>query len=133
VIEWVPVEAVIDLHAELLEEHGGAPGLRDRGSLESALARPQQLQAYGDNADVYDLAAAYAGGITRNRPFVDGNKRAALVTAGAFLSLNGLYLDATEQAAERVIFDLAAGNFSEEQLAAWLRQNSVKVTKLLGA
>jgi death-on-curing protein len=127
VIEWVPVEAVIDLHAELLEGHGGAPGLRDRESLESALARPQQIHAYSENVDLYDLAAAYAAGITRNHPFIDGNKRAAFVTLGVFLHLNDLYLDATEHAAERVMFDLAARSLSEEQLATWLRQNCVKL------
>ena len=71
------LEAVIDLHAELLGEHGGAPGLRDRGALESALARPQQIHAYDSDADLYVLAAAYARGITQNHPFVDGNERVA--------------------------------------------------------
>ncbi|MDX1574621.1 MAG: type II toxin-antitoxin system death-on-curing family toxin, partial [Kiloniellales bacterium] len=93
-ITWVPVEAVIDLHAELLEEHGGAPGLRDRGGLESALARARQLHAYDPDTDLYALAAACAGGIIRNHPFVDGNERAAFVALGVFLTLNGLYLDA---------------------------------------
>jgi death on curing protein len=129
VIEWVPVAAVIDLHAELLEEHGGAPGLRDRGGLESALARPQQIHAYDQNPDIYDLAAAYACGITRNHPFIDGNKRAAFVAVGVFLQLNGLYLDATERDAEHVIYALAAGNLSEEQLSAWLRENCAKSGK----
>lgn len=123
---WVPVEAVIDLHAELLAEHGGAAGLRDRGALESALARPRQLHAYDPEADLYALAAACARGITQNHPFVDGNKRAAFVALGVFLSLNGRYLDATEQAAERVIVELAAGRLSEQQLAAWLREHCIE-------
>jgi death on curing protein len=123
VVTWVPVEAVIDLHAELLAEHGGAAGLRDRGALESPLARPRQLQAYEPETDLCALAAACARGIIQNHPFVDGNKRAAFVALGAFLSLNGLYLDATEKAAEQVIVELAAGRLSEEQLAAWLREH----------
>lgn len=124
-IVWVPIDAVIDLHAELLAEHGGVAGLRDRGGLESALARPRQLNAYDPEADLYALAAACAHGITRNHPFVDGNKRAAFVALGVFLALNGLYLDATEQAAERVIVELADGRLSEEQLAAWLREHCI--------
>lgn len=115
---WVPIEAVIDLHEELLEAHGGAPGLRDRG----ALARPRQIQAYQPEADLLALAAAYARGIIQRHPFVDGNKRAAFVTLGVFLTLNGLYLDATEGEAEGVIMGLAAGAVSEAQLAAWLRE-----------
>ena len=121
----MPVEAVIDLHAELLEEHGGAPGLRDRGGLESALARPRQLHAYEPDADLHALAAACAGGIIRNHPFVDGNKRAAFVTLGVFLTLNGLYLDATEQAAERIIVELADGRLNEAELAAWLADHCI--------
>jgi death on curing protein len=124
-ITWVPVEVVIDLHAELLEEHGGAAGLRDRGALESALARPRQLHAYDPEADLHALAAAVAGGIIRNHPFVDGNKRAAFVALGVFLALNGRYLDATEQTAERVIAGLAEGRLGEAELTAWLREHCV--------
>jgi len=123
VIEWVPAEAVIDLHAELLGEHGGVSGLRDRGALESAVARPRQIHAYDSAADLYVLAAAYAGGITQNHPFVDGNKRGAFVTLGIFLSLNDLYLDATEKESEQVVVSLSAGQLTEAQLADWLRRN----------
>lgn len=125
-VVWVPIDAVIDLHAELLAEHGGAAGLRDRGALESALARPLQLQAYDPEADLFALAAAAAHGITQNHPFVDGNKRAAFVTLGVFLTLNGRYLDATEQAAGQVIVELAAGRLSETELAAWLREHCIR-------
>lgn len=121
----MPIPAVIDLHAELLEDHGGAPGLRDRGALESALARPRQIHAYRPDADLYALAAAYVRGIIQNHPFVDGNKRAAFVTLGVFLHLNGLHLDATEKDAEEVISAIAAGSLTEESLAAWLRERCV--------
>lgn len=124
-ITWVPIEAVIDLHAELLEEHGRASGLRDRGGLESALARARQLHADDPDADLHALAAACAGGIIRNHPFVDGNKRAAFVALGVFLALNGRYLDATEQAAEQVIVELAEGRLDEAELAAWLADHCV--------
>lgn len=124
-IEWVPAEAIIDLHAELLKEHGGAPGLRDRGALESALARPRQISAYNPDADLHALAAACARGAIQNHPFVDGNKRAAFVSLGVFLHLNDLYLDATEKEAEQTIYALSAGELSEEALADWLRKRCV--------
>ncbi|MGH6899356.1 MAG: type II toxin-antitoxin system death-on-curing family toxin [Geminicoccaceae bacterium] len=124
----MPIEAVIDLHAGLLGEHGGAPGLRDRGALESALARPQQMHAYGSEADLSVLAAAYVQGITQNHPFVDGNKRVAFVTLGVFLLLNDIYLDATEKESEQVIVNLSAGQLTEPQLVVWLRRNCVPLT-----
>ena len=121
---WLPIDAVIDLHAEQIAEHGGTSGLRDRGLLESALARPRQLFAYGNpGPDIAELAAAYGFGIARNHPFVDGNKRIGLVCIGAFAELNGMYFDATEHDAYDMMVQLAAGALIEADLARWIRQN----------
>lgn len=117
---WVDKRALLYLHGESLAEHGGAEGLRDEGLLDSALARPLNLLAYGA-PDIPDLAAAYASGITQNHPFVDGNKRAALLAAGLFLGLNGLRLQASQVDATRVTLGLAAGEIDEATFAAWLR------------
>ena len=121
---WVSKQALLLLHMESLAEFGGADGLRDAGLLESALARPHNLHAYEGEADVCRLAAAYAAGIARNHPFVDGNKRAALAAAGVFLMLNGLDLVADKAEATVAMLDLAAGDLSEEGFAAWLRDNT---------
>ena len=103
--------------------HGGAPGVRDEGLLESARARPQQLFTYGE-PDIFAMAAAYATGIARNHPFIDGNKHAAFMAAYIFLTRNGYTITAAE-AAVAVTFDqLAAGALAEEALAEWLRRNS---------
>ena len=110
-----PLRALLDLHDELLAEHGGAPGLRDAGALELSLARPYQLIAYGDaTLTIFDLAAALCASICRNHPFVDGNKRAAFVALGVALGLNGFELDATEREAADRILTLAAGTQSED-------------------
>ena len=98
-------------------------GLRDEGGLRSALARPENLIAYGE-PDLFDLAAAYARGIVQNHPFVDGNKRTAFVVAVAFLDLNGHELTAPEAETAVVFIRLAAGEFSEAELAAWLKRNT---------
>jgi death-on-curing protein len=103
----------------VLSDFGGAPGLRDRGLLDSALARPQQLHAYA-NPGVAELAAAYATGILRNHPFVDGNKRIAFLLAYVFLARNDLNLTAPEAQATRAVLDLASGSISEEAFARWL-------------
>lgn len=120
---WVSARAIRYLHLESLRQFGGAEGVRDDGLLESALARPQNLFAYEGEADPCRLAAAYAGGIVRNHPFVDGNKRAALAAAGVFLMLNGLDLVADKAQATAAVLDLAAGDLPEEGFAAWLRDN----------
>jgi death-on-curing protein len=109
------------LHDESLAEHGGRPGLRDEGLLESALARPQQLLAYGE-PDAAALAAAYAFGLVRNHAFVDGNKRAAFLGAGLFLALNGWRLAASQVEATRTMLALAASEMTEDVFADWLRQ-----------
>jgi death-on-curing protein len=121
---WLPIDAVIDLHAEQIAEHGGTSGLRDRGLLESALARPRQIFAYGNpGPDVAELATAYGFAIARNHPFVDGNKRIGLVCIGAFVELNGMYLDATEHDALDMMVKLAASALTEADLAIWIRRN----------
>ena len=111
------------MHERLLAEHGGAAGIRDPGLLDSALARPRQLHAYG-KPDTCDMAAAYASGIIRNHPFVDGNKRTGFMSAYLFLALNGLQLAAAEVDVVQVVTLLAANEIDEPAFAAWLRDNS---------
>jgi death-on-curing protein len=119
---WLPVELVIAVHDEQLREFGGPEGLRDRAMLESALARPINKHAYGET-DLAKLAAAYAFGIARNHPFVDGNKRTALLSIVTFLGLNDIDFIAGEAEAVVIIRDLAAGEVDEEGLARWIRDN----------
>lgn len=119
---WIPKATVIGAHAKSLSAYGGADGVRDEGLLESALARPENLAAYGE-PDVFDLAAAYAFGIVRNHPFVDGNKRTAFVTAALFLELTGRSLSASEPEATATMLVFAAGEVSEEGFARWLKEN----------
>jgi len=119
---WLGKAVVLAVHGRLLAEHGGAPGLRDLALLDSALARPQHLLAYGD-PDIYDLAAAYTSGIIRNHPFVDGNKRTGFMAGYVFLASNNLQLIATEIDVVQVITLLAADEIGESEYAAWLREN----------
>jgi len=121
---WVERELLLLLHDRLLAEHGGAPGLREEGLLDPALARPRQLLADGD-PDLCDLGAAYAAGLVRNRPFVDGNKRTAFMTAYVFLARHGCTLVASGAAATAIMMSLAAGEVDEPAFAAWLRDSSV--------
>lgn len=118
---WIDPGVIIAVHEEQLAEHGGAPGLRDAGLLESALARPRHLAAYGQ-PDAAELAAAYGFGLARNHPFVDGNKRSAFVAIELFLALNGHALSASDADCVLVMLRLAAGEFDEAGLAAWLRE-----------
>lgn len=111
------------MHDQQLTEHGGAPGLRDEGLLDSALARAQNLHAYGET-DLCTLAAAYAVGIARNHPFIDGNKRTALLTAYVFLRLNGRTLNASEAEAVEIMMETAAGRITDQAFADWLRRNT---------
>lgn len=120
---WVETAVVLAVHDEQLAEHGGATGLRDRGLLESALARPQNVAAYDEGADVAALAAAYAFGVARNHPFLDGNKRTALVVLELFLELNGHALEADDAACVATMLRLASGDLEEDALAAWVRGN----------
>ncbi len=122
---WLDKQALLLLHGESLAEHGGAAGMRDEGLLDSALARAKNLAAYGD-PDVADLAAAYGSGISQNHPFVDGNKRAAFLSVGLFLALNGYRLAATQAEATIAVLALAAGELDEAEFAGWLREHLVK-------
>ncbi|MES2000827.1 MAG: type II toxin-antitoxin system death-on-curing family toxin [Pseudomonadota bacterium] len=118
---WVTVDVALAAHSEQLAEHGGGEGVRDEGLLKSAMARPQNLAAYG-NPDPAALAAAYAYGIARNHPFVDGNKRTAAVVSETFLILNGHCLNASDAELVVAFLALAAGELSEAELADWFRQ-----------
>ena len=119
---WVNRQVLLLLHDESLAEHGGAPGLRDEGLLDSAMARPQNLVAYG-SPDLSDLAAAYGLGLAKNHPFVDGNKRAAFLSVGLFLMANGHRLTATQAEATLTILELAAGHLDEPAFAQWIRDH----------
>ena len=117
---WIDRRALLLLHDESIAEHGGAPGLRDEGLFESAMARPLNLAAYGQ-PDVAELAAAYGVGLAKNHAFVDGNKRVALLAVGLFLALNGQRLVTTQAEATVVMLDVAAGVMDEASFATWLR------------
>ncbi|WP_335645574.1 type II toxin-antitoxin system death-on-curing family toxin [Microvirga ossetica] len=110
-------------HAESLRLFGGADGLRDEGMLDSARARPVNAWSYRGEAGIAQLAAAYAFGLSKNHPFIDGNKRAAFIACVGFLKLNGLNLVASQLEAYRTMIDLAAGAMSEEEFAAWIQAN----------
>lgn len=120
---WVLSQVVLAVHDVQLAEHGGAAGLRDGSLLESALARPRNLHAYGET-DLCRLAAAYASGLVRNHPFVDGNKRTAFLTAYVFLAVNGIDLIADEAGAAAAVLMLAAGEMEEDVIADWLRAHT---------
>jgi death-on-curing protein len=129
-IVWVREDVVLAVHLRQLAEHGGGEGIRDKGLLQSALARPQNLLAYGTPPpDLANLAAAYAYGIARNHPFVDGNKRTALIVARLFLLLNGMDLVATQEEKYSTFLALAAGELSEEDLANWVRAHLDSLSK----
>lgn len=122
-IVWLEKALALAIHDRQLAEHGGSAGVRDEGLLESALARPQQLHAYGDPApDLADLAAALAYGLARNHPFLDGNKRTAHVAYRTFLALNGAELVATDEEKYVMMLALAEGKLAERDFAAWLRE-----------
>jgi death on curing protein len=116
---WLDIDIVLDFHVEQLALFGGADGIRDRGLLESALARPINKFGYGETG-LAALAAAYGFGIARNHPFIDGNKRTALASIIVFLGLNGVDLDAPPEAATAMILSLAAGEIAEDVLASWI-------------
>jgi death-on-curing protein len=118
--EWLDLEILIDIHAEQLALFGGPAGIRDQGMLESALGRPQNKFADGET-DLVALAAAYAFGIARNHPFIDGNKRAALAAMIVFLNLNGVDVLVPQPDMTAAILAVAAGEVEEEILAQWLR------------
>ena len=119
---WLDVEILIDLHAEQLALFGGPDGIRDQGMLESALGRPINKFTCGET-DLAALAAAYAFGIARNHPLVDGNKRAAFGAIIVFLGLNDVDFLAPPESATAIILSLAAGEVNEEGLTRWIRDN----------
>jgi death-on-curing protein len=126
-IVWVLDEVVLAVHDEQLAEHGGLSGVRDRGAVESALARPRNLVAIEACDDLARLAAAYAYGIARNHGFADGNKRTALVTTDLFLMLNGFELVSSPAENVLTILGLADGAISEEELTRWIRKNIKRI------
>lgn len=121
---WLIEPVVIAVHSEQIAEHGGKEGIRDAGLLSSSLARPQQQAAY-DEPSVFDLAAAYAFGIIRNHPFVDGNKRTGFLAAYIFLDLNGWELTASEAEAVVAVLALAKGKMDQANFSTWLKNHSV--------
>ena len=126
---WIDERDAIALHGRLLALHGGAEGLRDRGLLQSALARPQQQYAYAETSDIIDMATAYTAGIVRNHPFVDGNKRTGFVVGILFLELNGYRFGASEEDAAQAVLKLADGTLDEADYNAFLRGNAVRKKK----
>jgi death-on-curing protein len=124
---WLDQQALLLLHEESLSTFGGAAGLRDEGLLDSALDRPRNLHELGGVSDLSALAAAYAHGLSRNHPFVDGNKRAAFVAIGVFLAINGRRLTASPVEAVVAMTALAAGELDEPTLAAWIRRHNAAI------
>lgn len=118
---WIDAEVARSIHTEQIAEHGGPSGVRDDAGLEGAMARARNLAAYG-SPDAADLAAAYAYGIARDHPFVDGNKRTAAVVSETFLMLNGFVLGASDAELVVAFQELAAGGLTEAELADWFRQ-----------
>jgi death-on-curing protein len=122
---WMDLLDAVVMHDMELAAHGGSEGMRDRGMLESALGRPRNQWLYAEGPiSMTQLAAAYAFGISSNHPFVDGNKRTALVVSFAFLEVNGISVIAKQEDAYNTILALAAGELSEEQLALWFENNT---------
>lgn len=121
---WLSKEFILALHERLIAEFGGLDGLRDEGLLESALGKPENLFAYGNKPTAIRLAAAYAFGIVKNHPFLDGNKRTEFAAAAVFLETNGFQLTASEVEATVATLALAEGKFSEEDYATWLKEHS---------
>ena len=117
---WLAADVIHAVHEEQLAEHGGGTGVRDANLLASALARPEQLAHYG-SPDAADLAASYGFGLSRNHPFIDGNKRTAFVAVELFLALNGFELVATDADCVIRMLKLASGELPEVEFADWLR------------
>ena len=124
---WVEMPEVLVAHSRQLAEHGGSDGIRDATLLESALGKPRNVYAYADSPSLPMLAASYAYGIAKNHPFVDGNKRTALVIAEGFLGFNGLKIVAPPEEKYLTYLHLADGSLSEEELAAWFTAHAVQL------
>jgi len=126
-VKVIPLTALIDLHAYSLERHGGAPGIRDLGAIEAALARAEQLLAYADpTPDAVDIAVAISIGLCRAHGFVDGNKRVSAIALGVTLMLNDYFLDVAETEGEAMFLKLAAGELSEGAFCEWVRAHCVE-------
>jgi death-on-curing protein len=121
---WIEERDVLAIHDRLLALHGGGTGLRDRGLLQAALARPRQHYAYAHRPDAVELAVLYTAGIIRNHTFVDGNKRTGFVIGVLFLELHGFDFKASEEDATQAVMGLAAGTLDEAEYASWLRANA---------
>ena len=126
---WIDERDVVAVHDSLLAQHGGLPGLRDRGLLESALARPRQHYSYAETIDIIQMAALYTAGIVRNHPFVDGNKRAGFLAGIIFLELNGFDFMAGEEDVIETVLALAANDLDETEYAEWLRANTKRARR----
>ena len=123
---WIREDVVLAVHSRQLAEHGGIPGLRDASLLDSALNAPKQFFHY-EQADIVNLAAAYAFSLSSNHPFADGNKRTAYVCMLLFLKLNGLDIDAEKSEKAEIMLKLAAGEINREQLALWIKNHLVVI------
>ena len=123
-LRWLTVGAVVAIHEELISRYGGRPGIRTPESLDSALARPKNLAAYKPEANLPELAAAYAWGLLRNHPFFDGNKRIALASLVVFLELNGWELDCSEAEETAKVLQAAAGEIDETAWKAWVQKSA---------
>jgi len=121
---WIDERDALALHDRLLVLEGGAAGIRDMALLQSALARPRQLLAYGDKPGIIEMAAAYTTGIVRDHPFIDGNKRTGFVVGVLFLELNGYRFTASEEDAAQAVLGLAAGTIEEADFTSWMLVNS---------
>jgi len=128
-IQFIELEIVLAIHEMQIAEYGGSDGIRDMGLLESALGKPQNLYAYEPASSIFELAASYAYGISKNHPFIDGNKRAALVTCDTFLKDNSYEIKAGDEETYKTFYLLAAGQVSERSLSRWLELNCKKVKK----
>jgi death on curing protein len=124
--KWLDERIVLAIHDQQIAEHGGSPGLRDSGLLESALNRPVNIHLYEEAPSLFDLASAYGFGLAKNHPFIDGNKRVAFMAMYVFLRINGFGLSAPEEEATIFMMRLAAGEESQETLAQWLEDFSEK-------
>jgi len=123
-MKWLQLRTVLAIHRLQIAEHGGEPGVRDLGLLESALARPVNRIEYDSEADTAFAAAAYAFGISKNHPFMDGNKRTSLVAMETFLRINGFELKTTPEEKYLIFIQLAEGSLSEDELGDWIRSHS---------
>jgi death-on-curing protein len=120
---WISRAILEAMHSDQIRAHGGQPGLRDQGLLESALARPQNAWAYQPDVDLAALAAEYAFGLIKNHAFLDGNKRIGFVVANVFLILNGQEIDVPETEAVKTVLRVAEGTLDRDGLAAWIRRS----------